>query len=771
MPAKLEEISAVYLGEKFRFENPDGDVVIGEARNGHAEPITIKGQADIDELQPHLSYRFYGRWAEYTNKRTKQVEKQFHFQTFVRQAPHGRAGVIRYLCQAPHIGIQRATILWEKFGSDAVRILRESCDVAAAALGSQLNSVKAAEAAAWLEGEKAMEGCTIELIDLLGGRGFPKNTSREAVLAWGNRAAEFIRRSPYVLMNFRGCGFKKTDAMYLDLGLPPDALKRQAYCSWYSIASDTNGHTWFPVEYAIAGLKGQTKALRLAKRGRIIDTMRTDDKLFGEPMFVEQGGQLWIAEGKKARQERYVAQRVAELLSQPAQWPDISTLDGPKEHQISELSKALTKSIGILRGGPGTGKTYLTAALIKLCLKEVGADQVTVAAPTNKAAHRLTMALREHGASIEAKSIHRMLGVESAEGGWTFKHREQNPLPNKIVILDEGSMPSTDLMASVLAAIARGTMLLIVGDPQQLPPIQHGAPMRDMLASGCVPSGELIETHRNAGTIVQACDDIRRGVRFREAKEIRLDVEPPQNFQILNAVNPRDQIAKLLQLIEWAKQNGYDPIWDVQAMVAVNKRSEVSRKAINLLLQNELNSGGFTIPGNPFRVGDKVVCTDNGYFPCVDEHTSYANEDGKCFIANGEFGKVKEVEDKLVVVEFPHPDRLIKFPRGKAESTSDDDDGNEDRTDTGCSLDLAYGCTVHKMQGSEVAIAAPILDEYPGARRICRREWFFTSLSRGKVLTVAIGKRSTADSFCKKAALPERKTFLAELIKQEVAKI
>lgn len=160
MPAKLEEITAIFLGERIRFD----DTLIGEIRlvNGSAEKQPelgdddnwipdpgIKVKADPDELQQHQTYRFYGRWSKYTNRRSGFTEDQFHAQTFVRAQPHGREGIISYLRLAGKghgIGNVRATRLWETFGSDAVRILRETPDAAAAAIKG-LSLEKAKEAA------------------------------------------------------------------------------------------------------------------------------------------------------------------------------------------------------------------------------------------------------------------------------------------------------------------------------------------------------------------------------------------------------------------------------------------------------------------------------------------------------------------------------------------------------------------------------------------------------------------------------------------------
>jgi len=767
---KLEEITAVYLGERIRFENSSGDVVIGDVQvvgdenqdnNGrHA----IKGQADIDELQSHLSYRFYGRWTEYQNKRTRKTEKQFAFQTFVRAQPHGRAGIIRYLQQAPRIGHARSVKLWDKFGSDAVRILREEPDVAQAAIGTQLSVASTRDAANWLKAEQALENCTIDLIDLLGGRGFPKSTAKRAVKEWGNKAAEFIRRDPYCLMRFRGCGFKRCDQTYLDLGNPPGKLKRQALCAWYTLASDTDGHTWLPVEQAVVGIRGSVggadlrpaKALVLAKRGGLIATRRNDDR-------------LWLAEAKNARNEAYVAECLTVAMQEEYKWPItpfMSTLSG---HQQVQLAVALQGVIAILGGSPGTGKTYSAAVLIRYVINEWGSDAVAVAAPTGKAAVRMTEMLDAAGIDLETKTIHSLLGVVSRDDrdGWRFVHGPGRPLPYRCIVIDESSMIATDLMASLLAARARGTHVLFIGDVNQLLPVSHGAPLRDMIAAG-LPYGELREIRRNSGAIVKACAAIRDNKRIVSCKQI--DIESGKNLKVVQCGGAEQQTAKMLQALRCAKEAGFDPIWDCQILVAVNKKSNLSRKELNRVLQEELNKPS-RVTDSPFRVGDKIVNLKNGFFPAVqvpidDEENVQRNERGDIYVANGELAKVFESTAKLTFAELENPERYVKIPHGISRDKEDDSE-DQNATNTGCTWDLGYALSVHKSQGSEWPVVVVMVDDYPGARMVCSREWAYTAISRAKKLCLLIGKKATFDGFCRRPMIQKRKTFLKELIEEK----
>lgn len=811
MAAKLEEITAIYLGERHRFANADGDTIVGDARivadpssdgdvdTSSGRMISVKGQADIDELSSYLSYRFYGRFTSYTNRRTGIEEEQFHFQSFVKNQPYDRAGVIAYLCEAGAgngLGAARAATLWDVYQSDAVRVMRETPLVARETLVNSRQSIleeQALKIAAWLEEEKAIEACKLELTTLMNGRGFPKTTIREAVREWGNAAAERIRRNPYILMQFRGCGFKRADAMYLDLGLPAVAIKRQTLCAWHSIAKNTEGHTWFPLKIAVDGIRtniagaaiDDRKALMLAKRAKALSFMRTNRA--GE--LVQSGGDIWCAESRKARNELRLAEYIAAAMAEPTCWPvDLADAQGITPHQRECLQTALAGVISILGGSPGTGKTFTAAELIGLLVQAVGADQIAVAAPTGKAAVRLTEALESYGLSLRARTIHSLLGVRTGgNGGRGFEHSEGCPLPYKFLIVDESSMIDCDLAASLLAARAKGCHILFIGDVNQLPPVGHGAPLRDMIAAG-LPYGELREIKRQDDSIpnriIRACASIRDGRAFETSAII--DVDSGENFRVIEVGKPDDQIEKMLATVRRSRDIGYDPIWDCQVLVPVNSKSPLARKKLNDILQRELNHNPGT-PGSPFKVGDKIVNTKNGWFQPfdpsdLDDHDEseagelQTNDRGEVYVANGELAEVVQVAEKLTVARLSNPTRTIKIPRGKAsdsedsESESSGESSDDKGPSTGCSWDLGYALSVHKSQGSEWPIVIVMIDEYAGARQLVDRSWIYTAISRAKKLCLGVGKLATMHSACRKNSIAKRKTFLPQLLTREIAK-
>ena len=834
MPSHIE-ITAIYRNQKQRWD----DTVLIECElpstnnNNSDDPfgsfgvvITIKTEASPGELKPNVEYRFLGSYYNHP-----KYGKQFLAKSFTRSAPHGREGIVRYLLEAPWIGPGNAKKLWDKYGSEAVRMLREQPEEVSRAIGLKLE--RAEEAARHLAKEQKIEDCKISLADLLLSRGFPKGTIRLAVKEWGNAAADVIRKNPYRLMIFRGCGFARTDKLYLELKLNPAAIKRQALCAWHGLSSDQEGHTWQSENSFVQKLRERISgadcnpqlAFKFGKRAPL-----------GQPLLAgrrDENNRVWFAEGQRARNEGTVAEKVAGMLflsmvqqlikaskSTPSTtllWPDVSDIDA-SDHQKEQLALSTSAHVGLFTGTPGTGKTRTAALLVAKIVEKFGSKLVAVCAPTGKAAVRITEAMFEYGVSaatpLKARTIHSLLGVASRSDGdgWGFEHNEGKPLPFQFIIVDESSMIDISLMAALLKACALGTHILFIGDPNQLPPVGHGAPLRDFIAAG-VPCGELTEIWRNEGSIVKACQAIRFGRQFEVDRQ--LDPASGKNLKLLEANNGEAAARRILEAVQNIRDRKLaDPVWEVQVIVAVNEKSPLSRKNLNQILQNELNPHGVGAEGSPFRTGDKIICLKNGVMPLLEEEPASnstpgkflsgskslslavtnqsgwdfggdedcgqeddrdnSNEKPSVFIANGEIGCVLKVESKRTIAQFSNPKRVVVIPRGnsggsaKSEQDSQGNDSSDsDNKDSGCNFDLAYAVTCHKMQGSECPIIIIALDEYPGARRICSREWIYTGLSRAKVACFLVGKLHIAYAMCREESLSKRKTFLKERIIEE----
>ena len=814
MAPKTESITAVFCEETHRWD--DTAILRCEIQEKKTEAprqsidmdcdgeiVTVKVyECEPGELESGFPYIFFGRWQEYRRKPSKwdkvngtpEVEMQFHAKTWRKQKPYDKAGVKKWLKKAPGIGEAVSAKLWELYGPDAIQRVKESPEQTAGEVGSGFTVEKAKMAAAHLLENDSMEAAFVDLAGLFDGRGFPHKLPVKLVRDYGADAAVAVRKNPWLLLQYKSTGVARTDKLYLDLGGNPAAVKRQAIILWHCLLNVTTGSTWVTEAGAAEMLRGRIagakiqfqRAVELGVRGKLIAT-RWDE-----------GMSRWLAEGKRARHEKYIGAKVASMLQEakvnPCEWPDVNAMD-LSDHQRERLAKIFATKcpLIILGGSPGTGKTRTAAQIIKALIASIGIRNIGAGAPTGKAAVRLSEVLDGYGITLRATTEHSMLGVStsSEKDGWGFRHDEMDPLEFLVILLDEQSMKCVDVMCAVLKAVAKGTRVILLGDANQLPPVGHGRPLFDMIEAG-VPYAEFLEVQRNAGSIVQACAAIRDGKPIPWDEALRPYDSPPKNLKIVETRNNAESLEKLVEWLHALKgktlpvnlrdpsgpKRPIDVVWDAQCLAATNGlrrgKSQISRVEVNKRLQRELNPNGQQVAGSPFRTGDKVMNLSNSWVPIVDEDSPYfdtaanqeRNENDACYVANGEIGRVLGQTEKLLFVRLDAPPRVLKVPRGKGDS--DSDNGDEEKTNTGCNWDLAYCCTIHKYQGSEIPIILFPMDDSPAARMVMSREALLTAFSRGKWFDVCFGKKAVAESYRKRSALAPRVTFLTDEIKERM---
>ena len=177
-------------------------------------------------------------------------------------------------------------------------------------------------------------------------------------------------------------------------------------------------------------------------------------------------------------------------------------------------------SLSILTGGPGCGKTTCTKVLVRL-LEAMKLD-VTLAAPTGRAAQRMTEII-----GLESKTIHRLL--EWVPHKNRFKHNEENPIQTHFLILDEVSMLDISLASSLLKALIPTTRVLFIGDSDQLPSVGAGSVLRDLLNTHNIPRFKLTRNFRQAreSSIIRFAHEINSG----QMPRVTSPVKDPKAFK------------------------------------------------------------------------------------------------------------------------------------------------------------------------------------------------------------------------------------------------
>ena len=705
------------------------DQTIVAAAQTEQGDIELKGKCQLDELRIGGSYRFFGSW-----KRNEKYGNQFCFTSFCENITLSRQGIVQYLQRCSGIGTSRAEKIWDRFGEQSIDAVKDERSELLGIKGLTPEIVHAA--GEQLRSLEKMEAVTVELHDLLDGSGMPKRLRMELIAKYGTDAANVIRQNPFLLMDYSGVGFNLADQLYKKLGLPLDTPDRQGWCLCHLIRQDNSGSVWFNKQMLQRKLRKEIGSAADFDQAAAFGDARgfyAHREAIGD--FLQQ---KFLADAVTARAENYVARRIDELLRNPVvEWPNIELVDGLTEHQTAELRKALVKKIGILSGAPGTGKTFALAKLIQA----VGAENVAVCAPTGKAAVRITQTLKDAGVDLVAQTIHATLVCLPTPDGFEFMHDEETPLDAKFVIVDEASMLSTYLTQILPCAVGPNTHLLLVGDPDQLPPVGVGATLRDLIAAD-IPNGHLTEIIRNEGQIVQACHRIREQKRFAPA--FNQLATPEKNLVCIDKMTSIDRALRTII--------GDRSIHDVQMIVAVNKKTKFCLENINKAVKNILNPQSTPSDGKKIDIGDKVICGKNGNVSLADPDLA-GTSDKMCYVANGDMGIVRELGKDGAIIELA--DAVINVPLVSETKISMEN------------FSLGYAITAHRSQGSEWPVVVIFLDDSWNAKAVTDRHWLYTAISRAQRECYLIGDMATAESMVKRSNMWNRKTFLAEEISHQ----
>ncbi len=206
--------------------------------------------------------------------------------------------------------------------------------------------------------------------------------------------------------------------------------------------------------------------------------------------------------------------------------------EGPvrlSEEQRDAVRQAIGAPLTLITGGPGTGKTSIVVALLRAALRAgFRPEEIALAAPTGKAGQRMGESLRGTLARIpapgaedqrllarlpEPQTLHRLLAFLPARQA--FRHHQNNPLPHRLVIVDEGSMVGLELMDGLVGALRSDAQLVLLGDAEQLPSVEAGAVFRDLVEALPGATRRLTHSYR-----MDAADPDGRSI-LRAARALR----------------------------------------------------------------------------------------------------------------------------------------------------------------------------------------------------------------------------------------------------------
>ena len=534
---------------------------------------------------------------------------------------------------------------------------------------------------------------------------------------YGNQAIAVVKDNPYRLAgDIFGIGFIIADQIAAKLGIAQDAqIRVEAGILYVLNQLSDEGHVYYPYEPLISK-SGEILGVGRDIIVRALGILAVDEKIIIEDL----NGDLDTFKGNDRSVfltrfhvcETGAARRLGILANTPKSIRDIDSNKAVEwvqrqlsitlaANQIKAIGWAIENKVMVITGGPGTGKTTIINAVLKI-FSRLNAG-IMLAAPTGRAAKRMS-----ETTGFGAKTIHRLLEYSFQKGG--FQRNEDKPLDCDVLIIDEASMIDIILMYHLLKAVPSYATFILVGDVNQLPSVGAGNVLNDIIASGSVPVVTLDKIFRQARTsqIVVNAHKINEGIVPALGTP---DSSDPQNdFYFIEQEDPEKVLNLILKLCKKRipQRFNYDPVDEIQVLTPMHK-GMVGAANLNRQLQETLNPGdGGIIRGErAYRVNDKVMQIRNNY-------------DKEVF--NGDIGRITVIqwEDRAVTITFDGREVIYDF--------SDLDE-----------IVPAYAISVHKSQGSEYPVVIiPIVTQH---YILLQRNLIYTAVTRGKNLVVIVGSK------------------------------
>jgi exodeoxyribonuclease V alpha subunit len=444
-------------------------------------------------------------------------------------------------------------------------------------------------------------------------------------------------------------------------------------------------------------------------------------RLFGDLLYLDR---YWL-------EERQVCDDVLTLLSSlPGEVPSMERLFPAGWEEQREAAKvALTQSLTVLTGGPGTGKTTTVARLLALLAEQASLAgkpplRIALTAPTGKAAARLLEAVQlevdkldavdgDRLPELKASTIHRLLRTRP-DNSSRFRHHRENRLPHDVIVVDEASMVSLTLMARLLEALRPDSRLLLVGDPDQLASVEAGAVLADLVDGlGGSRIAELKTSYRFGKSIGALASAIRDG----DADQvIALLQAGGEHVEWLDTDEPTEKLRKVL-VPHALRLREAAILGDAQAALATldehrllcaHRRGPFGVRLWNRQVERWLTDATGEPLWTDWYAGRPVLVTANDY---------------GLGLYNGDTG--------VTVVRGDGLRAVVAAGAGPVEFA----------TSRLADVDTMHAMTIHKSQGSQAAEVTVLLP--PEDSRLLTRELFYTAVTRAKEKVRVIGPEAS----------------------------
>jgi exodeoxyribonuclease V alpha subunit len=588
-------------------------------------------------------------------------------------------------------------------------------------------------------------------LDFLGDLGLPQGKVRQVWSQFGDEARDVLSTNPWSLLEIDGVTFSDCDTVAQRLGLDcsPSNINRVKGAVLHAAKSSKGmGHLYLSSGELLGAV-------------RPLDPLMTDrDIAVGLKALIEEDRVVvdrtqpgltaiydpWAYE-TECESSRILLERVTTAAIPPdraAQYaksllgeevPGVTLREAGVQYlskvgsnlgialspmQTEAVLNALTESVSIITGLPGSGKTTslrmaLTllheAGIVPLVVAPTGIAAKRVASVTGVTASTIHRAFEARGITVEDGRESTYAGVVGERGdapvsdgsGEEWGFGPKYPHTAEVVVIDESSMVDQALLYRVLTCTSPDCRLVFVGDAAQLPSVGAGNVLRDLLASGRFPTVALTEIFRQADTspIVTAAHDIYHG---------RVPEAPLQSdFRLFPLADEEEVLKLVLKLSEklYTQRENFQVLSPRHAGTLGVTNLNTRLRAILNPAQHGLPE--MTVDGEVLREGDRVIVSKNDY---------------KLGVFNGDVAKVNRIDKKAKIIQIKihgPPVVMVSIPFSEA----------------GKLLRLAYAVTVHRCQGLEYdVVVMPLVESFSHQ---LQRNLFYTAITRAKKKVLLVG--------------------------------
>lgn len=698
--------------EKIIYQNEENGYTVCEIFTPSDEIFTLVG--NMPYLSEGETVSALGSWVNHAT-----FGKQFKVEFYEKQLPATETAILKYLASGAVRGIGKVTAqrIVSQFGADSFEVIEHNPQWLSEIPG--ISPKKAEQISASFAAQFGMRNVMMFCREYFG-----PTTAVRIYKKWGNGAVERIKQNPYILCGeIYGVGFEKADAIAKDLGMKKNAPERIAmglkYVLMHNAAS--NGHSFLPLD----------KLCAVAKRLLSCEMNEIEDEAAaletrGEIVCVRHEGMKCAYLRDYYEAEKYTAEKLCALdragknLGEDNVLSLISMVERESNMEYAVLQKraicqAASNGVFILTGGPGTGKTTVVRAIIRVF--DAMGLRIALAAPTGRAAKRMSQSAGE-----EAKTVHRLLEMEyGAEDKLRFRKNENDQLEDDVIIIDEASMLDLMLTDALLKAIKPGARLILIGDVNQLPPVGAGHVFDDIIKSDRFATVELTHIFRQAqeSLIVTNAHAVNHGEYMNlESKS--------GDFFFLPRQEDAQTAATIAELCKKRLPKSYGlTVFDGIQVITPSRKGDAGTEMLNSALQSVINppargKSEKKVRDFTLREGDKVMQIKNNYD--IEWNKNGTQGFG---IFNGDIGVIKKIDlsEELITVDFE--DKICEYDYTMLDE-----------------LELAYAITVHKSQGSEYPIV--IMPLYRYTPKLLTRNLLYTAITRAQSIVILVGNGEVA---------------------------